>query len=178
MTNQPKNAKTAKSKKLTFAIFFVALIIAAMALVYDNRLAAAVARIELTDTSLATLVSPKLHSVLNEEGGYIRILPNGERAELWISSHVYNRFGDRRPLSMRNHNRIISWEVDGLPHARLADGLDEHYYLIRNGIGVFRLVLTENFREIHIRVSSTRNAEIYDTFAIIIDPNMTPPPRN
>ncbi|MCL1997489.1 MAG: hypothetical protein FWG65_01830, partial [Turicibacter sp.] len=58
-------------------------------------------------------------------------------------------------------NETIPWE-------------QEHYNLMRNATGTFRINLADEYREIRIRVSSTRNAEIYDTFAIIIDPNMTP----
>ena len=173
----PTEPKPPKYRTLIFAIIgicsaYFAVLAVGLAIDLYNHHLSAVARIEIIshDSAGGLAIQRGIDSYFSEDGDYMRILPNGENITLGITAQVFNRFGRFRSPRMNNHNRIIMWELDGLPY----DNDNESYSLLRNAIGFFRLDLTDEYREIKIRVSSTRNADIYDTFTIIIDPSMTP----
>ncbi|MCL1998405.1 MAG: hypothetical protein FWG65_06535 [Turicibacter sp.] len=180
MNDQTKNSpnpaiepKAAKYKKLIFAI--IVGITFAVAIAINESRNANIAWISLISAD------PETHFIFHEidvefcrDGSYIRILPNGETVELRINASVYNHQWQLVPVRMNNHSRIITWQVDNLFPSHIVDSDGENYIIRRNARGLFTINLTDEFREINIKVTSNRNAEVYAAFSIIIDPNMTP----
>ena len=191
MQNQPKNVPKPptkpKFKKLKFAIiaifsaFFVIWFALWLAYGLYFGLFSPIATIDLEFRDLnAWLARWEVHNYFSENGDYIRILPNGETMLVTISANVFTRSGRQRPLG-NTFNEVITWQVDGLLRRPTLGSPEGDFYDITwrmHADVFFSINLTQEYREIKIRVSDTHNAEIYENFTIIIDPNMTSPPRN